>query len=137
LLLGDFNAKLTNDNHGFQGILGQHSLHSTSNDNGERLLELCLSYNLTIGSTMFPHKDVHKYTWTHPNGVNRNQIDHVCISRTLSKSLLDVRTQRGANIGSDHELVLSKLQLKLSRSSRSKPTKRYNTNLLQDEDPQV
>jgi hypothetical protein len=83
---------------------------------------------------MFPHKDVHKYTWTHPNGVNRNQIDHVCISRTWSKSLLDVRTQRGANIGSDHELVLSKLQLKLSRSSRSKPTKRYNTNLLQDED---
>ena len=134
LLLGDFNAKLSNDNHGFQGILGQHSLHSATNDNGERLLELCMSHNLTIGSTMFPHKDIHKYTWTHPNGVVRNQIDHVCISRTWSKSLLDVRTQRGANIGSDHELVLSKLQLKLSRNSRSKPTKRYNTNLLQDKD---
>ena len=92
ILLGDFNAQLSNNNHGFQGILGQHSIHSETNDNGERFLELCLSHDLMIGSTVFPHKNIHKYTWNHPNGIVRNQIDHVCISRTWRKSLLDVST---------------------------------------------
>ena len=133
ILLGDFNAKLTNDNHGAQGILGNHSLHTRTNDNGERFLELCLSHDLMIGSTVFPHKDIHKYTWTHPNGIIKNQIDHVCVSRTWRKSLLDVRTKRNADIGSDHQLVLATFQLKLSRNSRAKPTKRFNTNLLQDD----
>ena len=133
LLLGDLNAQLTNDNHGFQGILGKHSLHSSSNDNGERLLELCLSHDLVIGSTIFPHKRIHKYTWNHPNGTTKNQIDHICISKKWKKSLLDVRTQRGADIGSDHELLMAKIKLKLSTKKSVKPTKRYNTNLLQDD----
>ena len=132
ILLGDFNAQLSNNKYGFEGILGQHSIHTETTDNGERFLELCLSHDLTIGSTIFPHKDIHKYTWNHPNGTVRNQIDHICISRTWRKSLLDVRNQRGANIGSDHELVLAKVQIKLCSSRRQKPTKRFNTNLLQD-----
>ena len=45
---------------------------------------------------------------------------------------MDVRTKRDADIGSDHQLVMATLQLKMSKKSRTKPTKRFNTNLLQD-----
>jgi hypothetical protein len=59
-MLGDFNAKV-----GREGI-GNESLHEISNDNVVKLL------NLRIKSTMFPHHNIHKYTWTSPDGKTHN-----------------------------------------------------------------
>lgn len=33
------------------------------NDNGERLVEFCLSNRCIIGGTVFPHRDIHKLSW--------------------------------------------------------------------------
>ncbi|XP_043862282.1 uncharacterized protein LOC122756523 [Drosophila santomea] len=68
--------------------MGQHG-SGTRNDNGQRLVELCQVFQLVICGTIFPHKDVHKYSWTSPGGNTRNQIDHICISRMWRHSLLD------------------------------------------------
>jgi hypothetical protein len=37
-------------------------------------LIVTISKNLTVKSTMFPHRNIHKYTWTSPDGKNYNQI---------------------------------------------------------------
>ena len=63
---------------------------------------------------MFPHKDVHKYTWTSPDGQHRNQIDHVAVRARFKRSVQDTRTHRGADVGSDHNLIITKVKLKLS-----------------------
>ena len=63
LLLGDLNAKVTSDCSSMSGVIGGHSLHSSSNDNGTRLLDFCIAHQLTIGGTMFQQKDIHKGTW--------------------------------------------------------------------------
>ena len=98
IVLGDFNAKLGK---GENGLVGQHSLHDVTTDNGYRLIDFAAANNLVISSTKFPHKKIHKSTWQHPNGKNENQIDHVLVDARHSHCVLDVRTFRGANIDSD------------------------------------
>jgi hypothetical protein len=53
LILGDFNANIGQENT-LMGIIGHHSLHKDSNDNGMRLIDYAASRNMVIGSTMFP-----------------------------------------------------------------------------------
>ena len=123
LLLGDMNAKVTSDNSSCPSTVGKHSLHSSSNDNGTRLVDFCVANQLVIGGTMLEHKDVHKGTWRSPNGKTVNQIDHICVSKRFIGSLLDVKVCRGADIGSDHYLVRGQLRIKLL-SVKKKQTQR-------------
>jgi endonuclease/exonuclease/phosphatase family metal-dependent hydrolase len=71
ILLGDFNAKVGREDI-FKPIIGNESLHETSN----------------CKSTTFPHHEVHKHTWTSPDGVTHNQIDHVLIDKRRHSNIL-------------------------------------------------
>ena len=102
----------------------------------ERLIELCTTYNLVIGGTLFPHRDIHKLTWYSPNGRDKNQIDHLMINGTWRRSLLDVKVKRGADVGSDHHLVLAVLKVKL-RKTGSKKTGRQQFDVEKLHDPKV
>ena len=71
-------------------------------------------YNqLTIGGTLFQHRDIHKTSWRSPNGRTVTQIDHICISTKWRHSLMGVRAYREADIGSDHYLVKNPVRIKL------------------------
>jgi hypothetical protein len=63
---------------------------------------------------MFPHRNIHKYTWTSPDGQTQNQIDHKLIDRRWHSSILDVRSFRGADCDSNHYLVVAKVRERLS-----------------------
>jgi endonuclease/exonuclease/phosphatase family metal-dependent hydrolase len=71
ILLGDFNAK--------EGSGTKEGLHEISNDNGVRLVNFATSKNLRVKSIMFPHRNIHKYTWTSPDGKTHSQIDHILV----------------------------------------------------------
>jgi exonuclease III len=71
ILLGDFNAKVGRKNI-FKPVIGNESLHEASNDNGVRVVNFATSKNLIVKSTTFPHCDIHKHTWTSPDGVTHN-----------------------------------------------------------------
>jgi endonuclease/exonuclease/phosphatase family metal-dependent hydrolase len=83
------------------------SLHKESNDDGLRLIGLADVLNMVIGSTTFPHKNVHLATWRTPDGKIENQIDHILIEARHKTSMMYVRSYRGANIVSDHYLVVT------------------------------
>ena len=74
ILLGDFNAKVGSENI-FKPTVGKESLHQDSNDNGVRIVNFATSKNLVVKSTMLPHRDFHKFTWTSPDGETHNHID--------------------------------------------------------------
>ncbi|XP_070504065.1 craniofacial development protein 2-like [Chironomus tepperi] len=121
--MGDFNAKVGDSNEDVEHVMGKHGL-GVRNENGELLVELCGSHNLMIGGTLFPHKECHKVTWKSPNRRDQNQIDHICISRKWSKALMDVRNKRGADVGSDHHLIIGKLRFYFKRLKKSANTRR-------------
>ncbi|XP_028649227.2 LOW QUALITY PROTEIN: uncharacterized protein LOC114645554 [Erpetoichthys calabaricus] len=115
VIMGDFNAKIGPDNTGYEQVMGIHGL-GVMNDNGERFTELCALNNLVIGGSIFPHKRIHKSTWVSPDSLTEYQIDHICICKKFRRSLQDVRVRRGADVASDHHLVVASMQLKLKKN---------------------
>jgi endonuclease/exonuclease/phosphatase family metal-dependent hydrolase len=85
--------------------VGKFGLHNVSSDTGTRLADFSVTRNLVISSTMFPHKKIHKETWISPDGLTRNQIDHVMIDARHASNIIDVRSYRGADCDSDHFIV--------------------------------
>jgi exonuclease III len=126
VIMGDLNAKVGAGNEGHDQAVGTHGC-GTRNDNGERLVNFCTINNLVIGGTLFTHQNIHKLTWMSPNGRDQNQIDHIMISKRWRGSLLDVKARRGADVGSDHHLVIAKVRVKLRKAgSPPQQINRYN-----------
>ena len=66
----------------------------------------------------FPHRNIHKQTWTSTDGQTHNQIDHILIDKQRQFSILDIRSFRGADYDSDHYLLI-KGETFSSQTSRS------------------
>ena len=100
-------------------------LHGVRSENGKRFIELCASNNMVITTTLFPHKDIHKHTWVLPDTCTKNQI---IVCGKFRRSVLDTPDFRGANVNSDHHLVITKIKLRLCRVERNMTRlKKYNT----------
>lgn len=104
LIIGDQNAKIGKEKE-YEAIIGKESLHEKTNNNGERLINFAARNNLVIKSTMQQRKNIYKETWCSPDGRTKNQIDHVIISKRQSNTIKEIRTCRGAEIGSDHYMI--------------------------------
>jgi hypothetical protein len=52
----------------FKPTIENETIHQDSNDNGIRIVNFATPKNVVVKSTMFPHRDIHKYTWTSPDG---------------------------------------------------------------------
>lgn len=133
--MGDFNAQIGSDNTDNEQIKGKHAL-GTLNENGELLVDLCHAYNLTIGGSLFPHRRIHKISWVSPDHRTENQIDHILISQKWKRSLLDVRSYRGDDVGSNHHLLIGSVRLKVAAIKQRNSAKRlrFNIDLLKRED---
>jgi hypothetical protein len=80
ILLGDFNAKVGREDI-FKPTIWNEGLYEINNDNGVGAANFAISKNLIVKSTMFPHRNIHKFTWTSPDGKTHNKIDHILIDR--------------------------------------------------------
>jgi len=113
ILLGDFNAKARRENI-LKPIIWNDNLHQDTNDNGVRIVNFATSKNLVVKGTVFPHRNIHKYTWTCPDGKTQNQIDHTLVDRRWHSSILYVQSFRGADCDTDHYLVVAKVRERLA-----------------------
>ena len=135
ILVGDFNAKIGVDAYSnWSGTIGKFGLGST-NDRGLRLLEFAKYNGLVVSNTFQPHKLSRKATWHSPDGKTHNMIDYIMINRRhmSSLNLAKTRTYPGADIGSDHDLVLTTLTTRLKKlNGRSKTIIKYDVDKLKN-----
>uniref|UniRef100_A0A3B1KAX6 Endonuclease/exonuclease/phosphatase domain-containing protein n=1 Tax=Astyanax mexicanus TaxID=7994 RepID=A0A3B1KAX6_ASTMX len=117
VIMGDINAKVGADNTDCERAMGKHGC-GVMNDNGERLVDFCMTNNYVIGGTIFPHKTIHKLTWKSPDGSTINQIDHILMNGKWRRSLQDVRVYRRADVNSDHYLLTAIIKLKLRKAQK-------------------
>ena len=127
--MGDWNAKAGHYGHlEWPNTIGRFSNEST-NERGERLLEFADKYKLLLENTLFNHTKSRISTLHSPNGLTHNQIDYILTHERFKSSIIrtSIRTYPGADINSDHDLVLCNIKLKLSIKKRTKGNRiRFN-----------
>lgn len=134
MVIGDMNAQVGKEE-AFRTVVGVHSLHAKSNDNGCRLVQFAAAKNMVTRSTHFDRKDIHKITWISNDGRTKTQIDHVLIEKHRADSITNVRSYRGTTHESDHHLIKSIMRLKKRQTTKKKaePRPKYNTGMLKNE----
>ena len=109
--IGDWNAKVGSQE--TPGVTGKFSL-GMQNEARQRLIEFCQENTLIIENTLFQqHRE--DYTWTSPDAQHRIQIDYILCSQSWRSSIQSAKTRPGADCGSDHELLIAKIRLKLRK----------------------
>ncbi|KAK3894356.1 hypothetical protein Pcinc_001893 [Petrolisthes cinctipes] len=138
IIQGDWNAKVGVDALNDWSEYCGPSSNSSTNERGFRLLEFASYNNMTLANTLGTHKESRRWTWHAPNGLHHNQIDYILVQNRFRSSINipKTRTFPGADIGSDHDLVILNLKI---RWKKIKPAKnmRLKFNIEKLKDPSI
>ena len=134
VVLGDWNAKVGED--AFKNC-GRYRIPET-NEGGLRLLEFACYNDLVLENTLGKHEVSRRWTWHSPNGGYHNQIDYIMVRRRFMTNVNTAKTRSfpGADIGSDHDLVMLPFLLRLKKIKMWGPT-RIKFDLEKLKEPQV
>ncbi|KAG8233579.1 hypothetical protein J437_LFUL000990 [Ladona fulva] len=111
-IIGNWNSKA--EDKVLDGVTGKYGV-GVQNKAGERLIKFCQGNTLVVTNTLFQQPKRRLYTWIPPDGKYRNQIDFILCSQRWRSAIQSVKTRPGADCGSDHELLIVKIHLKLKR----------------------
>ena len=97
-----------------------------------------LFFRALITITFGPHNASRRATWHSPNGKYHNQIDYIMVRKRFRSSVNIAKTRSfpGADIGSDHELVMMTFKLHLKKVKKLCHT-RIKFDLEKLRDPEV
>ena len=73
-------------------------------------MQFCATNGLCIMNTFFQHKRIRKYTWYRDSLGQHSLIDFCIVSADLFSTVSDVRVKRGAELSTDHHLVVCTLK---------------------------
>lgn len=108
-IAGDFNSRVGKSDEEYDTMIGKHG-EEVRNKNGKRMLEFCRLHDMIVTNTFYPHKDIHRYTRVQPKRNERSIIDYILTPRENRRSIMDVRVKRGAEIYSDHHLLVARIK---------------------------
>ena len=124
-IIGDRNAKVGSQE--TPGVTGKFGL-GVWNEAGQRLIEFCQENTLVIANILFQQHKRRIYIWSSPDGQHQNQIDYILCSQRWRSSIESAKTSLGDDCGSDHELLIAKLILKLKKVGKTTRPFRYDLN---------
>ena len=122
---GDWNAEVGKDAYeNWQGIF-RPFCNDDTNERGLRHFEFVTINDLVFAYTFGHHEASRRWTWHRPNGQHHHQIDYIQVWTHFQSGMKIARTQSfpGADIGSDHDLLMKIFHICLKRISKPKHTR--------------
>ena len=118
IISGDFNAttSVTNYKCNFDGK--KIVVDTDCNDNGNRLKTFCISHQLSILSTFFKHRMLHRYTWYSNDKRTKKVLDYVLAEKYIQNYTTDCRVYIGFQVDTDHKLLKTTLNAPTCKSAR-------------------
>jgi hypothetical protein len=89
-------------------LIGPHG-EPIINKNGQKLGDFCTFNGLRITSTLFKHRNIHKYTWEARG--TKSTLDYVIVNEKIRPFIADTTAYRGAELDTDHCLVMGKIRI--------------------------
>ena len=107
-------ALTESDTVAWQGSIGKFGPEEW-NENGVKLLEFLAFNSLVVTNTLFQHKPYQKWTWFNLAESSRlmHVLDYIVVNSHFRSSLLDT-----TYLQTDHQLVVSKVRMKLKAKRR-------------------
>lgn len=102
IIMGDFNSQVGSKSNTEEYVLGNFS-SGKRNENGQRLVDFAFAHNLKLMNSFFKKKYARKWTWISPNGINKNEIDHILTN--TPKIFCDIDTINKFNFNTDHRIL--------------------------------
>ena len=84
-----------------------------------------------VTNTWFEQENRRRYTWKQPGDTNRYQLDYILVRQRYRNSVKKSCSYPGADVGSDHNLVMMKIKVKLKVLKKAKIKKRWNLEKLE------
>ena len=71
-----------------------------------------------LANTLGNHKPSRRWTWHSPDGTHHNQIDYLLVKKQFHTGIKTARTRTstGADVGSNHDMVMMTFQTRLKNS---------------------
>ena len=118
-IFGDFNA-IIKSAPDLLPIVGENAIGTRTTDNGYRLIEFCRAHKFVLSNTLVANtglcgKSENLWTWMHPNGDIRNQIDYILLQRHVTNE--NTRVLSRLPYESDHRIVCTTLSYRPIRES--------------------
>ena len=122
-VIGDWNAKVGKQKTAV--VTGGFGL-GTRNERGDTMVDFCSRNSLVVMNIMFKQHARRLYTWKSPDKITRNQIDYILCTGQWKSSIKRVTTIHGADCGTDHNLLIAIVKIKLKQTKRYKTTPKYD-----------
>ena len=106
-----------------------------TNDRGLKLLDFATYINLVLANTLGNHKPSRSWTCHSPDGTHHNQIDYILVKKRFRSGIKTARTRTfpGADVGSDHDMMMMTFQTRLKNSRQTtQPRIRFDLEKLND-----
>ncbi|KAL4131689.1 hypothetical protein QTP88_008968 [Uroleucon formosanum] len=134
IIMGNWNS-IVGENTDRREV-GKYRL-GTRNKRGDRLVEFCRQHDLIITNTLFMNHKRRRYTYKLPGDINRYQLDYnIMVKNRYKNQIKSSKSYPGADIDSDHNLVMIKSVLKFKKLEKPK-NKRHKWNLCQLKQPEI
>lgn len=130
IVMGDFNAKVGCGKR--EEVVGDFGL-GTSNERGDRFVQFCQEQDLIIMNTFFKLHPRRLYTWiSNANRNVKNQIDYITVNRRFRNIIKSTKTYPGADVFSDHNLLVATVKLKMKRCVKKRHMPHIDVRRLDD-----